>query len=117
MANVVLEMESSSVLSQSAQGTGPQAQYSEPQSFSTGIYLHIPFCRSRCSYCDFNTYVGLNDLFEPYVRALQQEIIRTAETQRALQGSPSPCHPKSKIETIFFGGGTPSLLQPGWIGD
>ena len=74
----------------------------------TGLYLHIPFCRSRCSYCDFNTYVGLNDLFEPYVRALQQEI-------RALRAWPllsaRPAH------TIFFGGGTPSLLKPQWIGD
>ena len=71
-----------------------------------GIYLHIPFCRSRCSYCDFNTYVGLNDLFEPYVRALQQEVRLTTETQRA-----------RRVSTIFFGGGTPSLLQPEWIGD
>lgn len=69
----------------------------------TGIYLHIPFCRSRCSYCDFNTYVGLNDLFEPYVRTLQAEIRRT--------------NPGQVAATIFFGGGTPSLLKPEWIGD
>jgi oxygen-independent coproporphyrinogen-3 oxidase len=69
----------------------------------TGIYLHIPFCRSRCSYCDFNTYVGLTDLFEPYVRALQAEIRRS--------------NPGQAAATIFFGGGTPSLLQPEWIGD
>jgi oxygen-independent coproporphyrinogen-3 oxidase len=69
-----------------------------------GIYLHIPFCRHRCNYCDFNTYVGLNDLYEPYVRALQQEIIRTL--------------PESvPAATLFFGGGTPSLLSPEWLGD
>jgi oxygen-independent coproporphyrinogen-3 oxidase len=70
-----------------------------------GLYLHIPFCRSRCNYCDFNTYVGLLDLYEPYVRALQQEIQRAAGPARR------------SAETIFFGGGTPSLLQPEWIGD
>ena len=69
----------------------------------TGLYLHVPFCRSRCNYCDFNTYVGLNDLYEPYTRALQDEI------RRGGQGQPA--------ETIFFGGGTPSLLKPEWIGD
>ncbi|MCL4506605.1 MAG: radical SAM family heme chaperone HemW [Chloroflexi bacterium] len=81
----------------------------------TGLYLHIPFCRSRCSYCDFNTYVGLNDLFEPYVRALQQEItmLRAQSLISDLQSpiSALPAH------TIFFGGGTPSLLKPEWIGD
>jgi oxygen-independent coproporphyrinogen-3 oxidase len=73
-----------------------------------GIYLHIPFCRHRCNYCDFNTYVGLNDLYEPYVRALQQEIIRTA------QAAPAE---RTKASTLFFGGGTPSLLSPEWLGD
>ena len=73
-----------------------------------GIYLHIPFCRHRCNYCDFNTYVGLNDLYEPYVRALQQEIIRAA-----VVAPPE----RSSASTIFFGGGTPSLLKPEWLGD
>jgi oxygen-independent coproporphyrinogen-3 oxidase len=75
----------------------------------TGIYLHIPFCRARCSYCDFNTYVGLNDLFEPYVRALEHEVRRSRGARE--RGSITPAH------TIFFGGGTPSLLKPEWIGD
>ena len=73
----------------------------------TGIYLHIPFCRSRCSYCDFNTYVGLNDLFEPYVHALRREIERGSTGAGA----------GAQAHTIFFGGGTPSLLRPEWIGD
>ncbi len=77
----------------------------------TGIYLHIPFCRARCTYCDFNTYIGLENLFEPYVRALQREIIST---------SYHPITPSSKrlpAHTLFIGGGTPSLLRPEWIGD
>jgi oxygen-independent coproporphyrinogen-3 oxidase len=68
----------------------------------TGVYLHIPFCRARCSYCDFNTYVGLEALFEPYVNALLREI--------ALTGDAS-----AQAHTVFFGGGTPSLLSPAQI--
>jgi oxygen-independent coproporphyrinogen-3 oxidase len=93
---------------------------------NTGIYLHIPFCRARCSYCDFNTYVGLDDLFEPYTRALEQEIrLCTREGEKVgkwegemrslsplLPFSPSP----QKAHTIFFGGGTPSLLTPAQLG-
>jgi len=66
------------------------------------IYLHIPFCQHRCGYCDFNTYAGLESIIPRYVDALCQEIqflSRTVET-------PLPVH------TIFFGGGTPSLLPP-----
>ena len=66
-----------------------------------GIYLHIPFCRSRCSYCDFATGMYESDLAEGYVRALIREIENWTEVQ-----SPSPA------DTIFFGGGTPSLLAP-----
>jgi len=67
-----------------------------------GIYLHIPFCRSRCSYCDFATDVFKSDeTVERYVAALVKEI-----SESKIQ------NPKSKIETIYFGGGTPSLLSP-----
>ncbi|BCX02167.1 MAG: coproporphyrinogen III oxidase [Candidatus Roseilinea sp.] len=78
---------------------------------NTGIYLHIPFCRARCSYCDFNTYVGLDALFEPYVRALRQEIL----AQGAGRAECGPMRPPA--HTIFFGGGTPSLLRPDQLGD
>ncbi len=63
------------------------------------LYLHIPFCRHRCSYCDFNTYAGLEAWIEPYVHALGTEIRQIAAAQPGL-----PVH------TVFFGGGTPSLL-------
>ena len=78
---------------------------------NTGLYLHIPFCSSRCSYCDFNTYVGLNDLFEPYAQALACEVRHSPSPQ------PSPSREREKADTIFFGGGTPSLLRPDLIGD
>ncbi len=64
------------------------------------LYLHIPFCSHRCSYCDFNTYSGMETLIPEYVGALCQEI--------RYVGRSSP--QKIPIHTVFFGGGTPSLL-------
>jgi oxygen-independent coproporphyrinogen-3 oxidase len=64
------------------------------------VYLHIPFCRHRCGYCDFNTYAGLDGLIFAYTDALIKEI----EFLRAAAGERLPAH------TVFFGGGTPSLL-------
>lgn len=70
---------------------------------TAGIYLHIPFCKSRCSYCDFATDVyRSNDAVERYVAALSCEIVNS--TTAAAHGS--------VIDTIYFGGGTPSLLKP-----
>lgn len=71
---------------------------------AAGIYLHIPFCRSRCSYCDFATDVyRSSDAVERYVAALCREI-----------GSTSVASGKD-VDTIYFGGGTPSLLEPGQV--
>ena len=64
-----------------------------------GVYLHIPFCSSRCSYCDFATEIYRDaDSVESYTQALINEI----------KGSP---HAGTEVETIYFGGGTPSLLS------
>ncbi|HCU81230.1 MAG: coproporphyrinogen III oxidase [Chloroflexi bacterium] len=65
---------------------------------SISLYIHIPFCRLKCSYCDFNTYAGLDQLIPSYVDAICTEI-------RHYQGCEI-----TNIGTIFFGGGTPSLL-------
>jgi oxygen-independent coproporphyrinogen-3 oxidase len=69
-----------------------------------GLYLHIPFCSAICNYCNFNR--GLFDaaLKDRYVAALEQEIRRSGHEQ------PGP------VDTIFFGGGTPSLLEPAEVG-
>lgn len=64
-----------------------------------GIYVHIPFCRHRCSYCDFNTYEGQDELHERYVGALVKEI----DTWRGFG---------RRASSVFFGGGTPTLLAP-----
>jgi len=70
-------------------------------SIPLALYLHIPFCAVRCGYCDFNTYAGLEGLFEPYTAALAAEI-RRAGVER---GRPA-------VRTIFIGGGTPTVLPP-----
>jgi oxygen-independent coproporphyrinogen-3 oxidase len=64
------------------------------------LYLHIPFCRHRCAYCDFNTYAGMESLIGDYTRALCREIKQAAER----------FPPHAGVHTLFFGGGTPSLL-------
>jgi oxygen-independent coproporphyrinogen III oxidase len=68
---------------------------------SVSLYIHIPFCRQRCSYCDFNTYAGQENLIPAYVEALCREINLVARSAGALL----------PVQTIFFGGGTPSLLS------
>lgn len=66
-----------------------------------GLYVHIPFCASRCPYCDFATAPATTALRGRYLDALNREIAR----EGALLGRP-------RVRTLFFGGGTPSLLEP-----
>ena len=66
---------------------------------AAGIYIHIPFCSSRCSYCDFATGLFQQELAERYVRALIADI-RSSRNFGDI------------VDTIYFGGGTPSLLAP-----
>lgn len=66
---------------------------------AAGLYVHIPFCSSRCSYCDFATGLYQSELAERYVSALVQEISSTT-------------YAGDRVDTIYFGGGTPSLLSP-----
>ena len=68
------------------------------QMTAAGLYVHIPFCSSRCSYCDFATGLYEGELAERYVAALVEEI----------RASP---HHVASVDTIYFGGGTPSLLS------
>jgi len=74
---------------------------------NVSIYVHIPFCKIRCGYCDFNTYSGLMHLAEGYVDAVCREI---TSLKRSLGGKDI-----GKIKTLYFGGGTPSLLAPSLI--
>jgi len=72
---------------------------------TVSLYLHIPFCHTRCHYCDFNTYAGILPLREPYVRTLLTEIAMDGRLAELSDGTPR------RSRTIFFGGGTPSLLS------
>lgn len=65
------------------------------------LYLHIPFCRRKCRYCDFASYAGREDRIPGYI----SQVIGEA-AQRAAELGPQP------VETVFIGGGTPSLLPP-----
>ncbi len=70
-----------------------------------GVYIHWPFCLSKCPYCDFNSHVRREPIDEQrFLRAFQKEIVTTAERTRS-----------RTVSTIFFGGGTPSLMQPSTI--
>jgi len=81
------------------------------------IYLHIPFCVHRCAYCDFNTYAGQQDSIPAYVDALIREIefngsqLSDQPTTRLLDYPTTRPSDYKTIQTIFFGGGTPSLLS------
>jgi putative oxygen-independent coproporphyrinogen III oxidase len=70
-----------------------------------GVYVHWPFCLSKCPYCDFNSHVRHTAIDEPrFLRAFHTEIGKTAERLRG-----------RIVSSIFFGGGTPSLMQPSTI--
>lgn len=71
----------------------------------TGLYIHVPFCSSKCCYCDFNSYAGKLELVEEYFKSMKKEIsLYRREMQYNL------------VDTIFIGGGTPSMVNPRLIG-
>src|SRR5467141_357477 len=64
------------------------------------LYLHIPFCKHKCGYCDFNAYAGMDRLMPDYVDAIERELVFARER-----------YPFQQLETVYMGGGTPSLLS------
>ncbi len=74
-----------------------------------GVYVQVPFCQTKCTYCNFHTGVFSKDLYEPYVRAVCREI---AEFPRLRNENGIADVPDAVVDTIYFGGGTPSLLLP-----
>lgn len=66
-----------------------------------GLYIHIPFCKKKCSYCDFCSFPSDKETIERYVSALVREIELAANTVK-----------NQVVDTVFFGGGTPTLLSP-----
>lgn len=68
--------------------------------FFKHLYVHVPFCRHKCGYCDFNAYAGMDRLMPDYVEALRRELRVAAERL-----------PFATLDTVYLGGGTPSLLS------
>ncbi|MCO5247578.1 MAG: radical SAM family heme chaperone HemW [Chitinophagales bacterium] len=73
----------------------------------SGIYIHIPFCKQACHYCNFH----FSTTFDSYRKDMIQAIIREIELQKEFFGS------KTEISSVYFGGGTPSLLNAEELGD
>ncbi len=74
-----------------------------------GLYVQVPFCQTKCTYCNFHTGVFSNDLYTPYIEAVCHEI---AAYPRLLRESRIAAVPEAVVDTAYFGGGTPSLLDP-----
>ena len=65
------------------------------------LYLHIPFCKTKCCYCAFNSFSAMGELYDPYVSAVKMELARQAEKEK-----------RGVLDTLFIGGGTPTVLEP-----
>ncbi len=72
----------------------------------TGLYIHVPFCGSKCNYCDFNSYAGKLDLAEEYFACMKREIDLYRKEMAY-----------NNIGTIFIGGGTPSCVEHRFMGE
>ena len=70
----------------------------------SGLYVHIPFCKSKCRYCDFNSYAKMDEFINPYFSALIKEAEYYKDTVQT-------------VDTIYFGGGTPTSVSPKLLGD
>ena len=70
-----------------------------------GIYVHIPFCKQKCSYCDFTSFANKENFIEKYINSLKNEINNIEVSE------------KNCIDTIYLGGGTPSFIESKYIID
>jgi oxygen-independent coproporphyrinogen-3 oxidase len=82
------------------------------ESNKLGIYVQVPFCQTKCTYCNFHTGVVSAGRFAPYVEAVCQEIRGHREFYRAAGVNLPEGFEKAIVDTVYFGGGTPSLLEP-----
>ncbi|MDT7570360.1 MAG: hypothetical protein QOE05_534 [Actinomycetota bacterium] len=88
-------------------GELPAAALAELGRNAFGVYVHVPFCLTRCGYCDFNTYTDLGGLQATFA----QTAIREIQLARKVLGEAAP-----HVDTVFVGGGTPTLLPPAELG-
>ena len=78
-----------------------------------GIYVHIPFCSSKCFYCDFNSFANKGGYIEKYVKCLQKEIKNVGDRVRLNSNGNYAELPIAK--TLYIGGGTPSFIDAKYI--
>ncbi|MFT4229160.1 MAG: radical SAM family heme chaperone HemW [Microbacterium sp.] len=91
-----------------ADGSLPEGTTIDPET-DFGVYLHVPFCRVRCGYCDFNTYTA-GELRGARQDEYADTLLREVALAARVLGGRAPLRP---AQTVFFGGGTPTLLPPG----
>jgi oxygen-independent coproporphyrinogen-3 oxidase len=77
-----------------------------------GTYIQVPFCQTKCTYCNFHTGVVSSGRFAPYVEAVYREIRGCRELYRAAGVELPEGFEKTVVDTVYIGGGTPSLLEP-----
>jgi oxygen-independent coproporphyrinogen-3 oxidase len=82
-----------------------------------GVYVQVPFCQTRCTYCNFHTGVVSSSRFAPYVVALCKEIQNHRELYAAGGVGLPAAFADALVDTVYIGGGTPSLLDPGHLQD
>lgn len=78
-----------------------------------GLYVHMPFCKQKCYYCDFVSYANKYNMVDRYIQCLKKEIIQYANENRIM--SKHGLEPKYVIKTIYIGGGTPSSIDELYI--
>ena len=78
-----------------------------------GLYVHMPFCKQKCYYCDFISYANKYNIVDRYIQCLKKEIIQYANENRIM--SKHGLEPKYVIKTIYIGGGTPSSIDELYI--
>ena len=91
-------------------GLLPESAAVDAASREFSVYLHVPFCRVRCGYCDFNTYTATELRGVKQSDYAGQAVLEVESAGRVLRDSGVPARP---VSTVFFGGGTPTLLPVG----
>jgi len=85
---------------------------------SLGVYIQVPFCQTKCTYCNFHTGVVSRGRYAPYANAVCREIVEAGQWRggedagEALRTQRTPTARRGPVDTVYFGGGTPSLLEP-----
>src|SRR5256714_9184634 len=80
-------------------------------SMPLGLYISVPFCRTKCSYCNFASDVFSKSVFETYVRRVCADVERSPQIAAQMGGEF-----EHKVDSIYLGGGTPTVLEPGQLG-